>query len=131
MPIIRQSHIDRKDLQANPEVYYIFGDNDKRKGLGGLAKQCRGEPNAIGIRTKKWPGWGADDYYTDNEFEENTIKISEDFEPVWDRLREGKAVVIPLDGIGSGLANMPGRCPETYQFLKEMIEALMEVHSSP
>ena len=130
MPIIRQKHIGREDLQANTDVYYVFGDNDARRGLGGLAKQCRGEPNAIGVRTKKYPGRGSDDYYTDDELDENIEKITEDFELVWKRLIEGKTVVIPLDGIGVGLANMPDRCPDTFRFLKEMIEALIEVHVS-
>lgn len=130
MPIILQSHISREDLQANPAVYYVFGDNDARKGRGGLAKQCRGMPNAIGIRTKKFPGWGPDDYYTDDELDENIKKITEDFEVVWNFLREGKIIIVPLNGIGTGLANMSVRCPDTFRFLQEMFDALVEVHFS-
>ena len=129
MPIIRQSHISREDLQANPKVYYVFGDNDARRGLGGLAKQCRGEPNAIGIRTKKYPGWGEDAYYTDDELDENIAKITEDFEALWVHLQEGETVVIPLGGIGTGLANMSNRCPDTFRFIIEMIAAVVEVYS--
>jgi len=130
MPIILQDRIDRKDLQANPAVYYVFGDNDARKGRGGLAKQCRGMPNAIGIRTKKFPGWDIEDYYTDDEFDENVQKITEDFEIVWNLLREGKTIVMPLNGIGTGLANMANLCPDTFRFLQEMVDALVEVHFS-
>ena len=53
--IIYQKFIYRSDLKANPSVLYLFGDNLQRVGLGGQAKEMRGEPNAVGIATKKAP----------------------------------------------------------------------------
>jgi hypothetical protein len=55
MPVLRQKWITRDDLRANPNVLYLFGDNERREGLGGQAKEMRGEPNAIGVRTKASP----------------------------------------------------------------------------
>lgn len=52
MIVLHQKFIFREDLQANPDVYYLFGDNVERRGLGGQAKEMRGEPNAIGVATK-------------------------------------------------------------------------------
>jgi hypothetical protein len=48
--------IYRRDLRANPESLYLFGDNTKRVGIGGQAREMRGEPNAVGIATKNAPG---------------------------------------------------------------------------
>ena len=59
MPIKYQKWIERSDLQNNPEDVYIFGDNYARQGLCGQAKAMRGEPNALGIATKRTPDHNA------------------------------------------------------------------------
>ena len=50
MPVVRQKRIVRAELQANPHVLYLFGDNDQRDGYGGQAAEMRdeetGEPGA-------------------------------------------------------------------------------------
>lgn len=51
MPLLFQNTIRRAHLRANPKNLYLFGDNEQRRGLGGLARECRGEPNAVGIAT--------------------------------------------------------------------------------
>ncbi|MEC7290450.1 MAG: hypothetical protein VXW22_10215, partial [Pseudomonadota bacterium] len=56
MIILRQHRIYRQDLRANPGTIYVFGDNTERVGLGGQAKEMRGEPNARGIATLWSPG---------------------------------------------------------------------------
>lgn len=119
MPIIFQKRIYREDLKANPGVIYIFGDNDQRKGLGGQAKEMRGEPNALGIRTKKSPHNYDSSFYSDNELKENMEKIKDDFWEVGIKLVEGYPIVWPLDGIGTGLSEMNIRCPKTWEYLLE------------
>lgn len=52
MPIIKIKRFTRADLQAHPARLYVFGDNFQQRGLGGQTKECRGEPNAIGILTQ-------------------------------------------------------------------------------
>jgi hypothetical protein len=60
MPLIIQKQwYTKEEIQCNPDKIYVFGDNEVRKGNGGQAKACRGEPNTIGIRTKALP-WPAD-----------------------------------------------------------------------
>ena len=46
--------ITRDKIKENPDVLYLFGDNLLRKGLGGQAKEMRGEPNTLGIVSKKY-----------------------------------------------------------------------------
>lgn len=120
MPLILQSRIYRADLQANPTVLYVFGDNEIRKGLGGQAGEMRGEPNAIGIATLTAPGifWRED-----NTFHQMGI-IDADMAPLREALREGRHVVFPLDGVGTGLADLANRSPTTFAHLQRRIGEL-------
>jgi hypothetical protein len=118
MAIIFQANISREDLKANPYVYYIFGDNDLREGYGGQAYSMRGEPNAIGIRTKKAPGNLDRDFYNDDELQQNLKKIHADIETVRGILDSGTLVVIPLLGIGTGRSALRSRAPNTFSGLK-------------
>ena len=47
--IRRQTWITRADLKANRDLIYVYGDNVKRDGRRGLAREMRGEPNAHAI----------------------------------------------------------------------------------
>ena len=124
--IIYQKFIYREDLRNNPNIFYLFGDNDIRMGRGGQAKEMRGEPNAIGIRVKKAPLIG-DVYYSDSEFKENTRKINEDLNEVRKQLDYGKIIVIPSDGIGTGLALLKYKAPKTLLYLVNSLLNLREV----
>ena len=79
MPVIFQKFIYRADLQNNPDVLYVFGDNLVRKGRGGQAKEMRGHPNAVGVATKNTPGHGErHHYFSDGNFEEQQKVIDKD-----------------------------------------------------
>lgn len=118
--IVRQSRIYRADLQANPDVLYVFGDNVRRVGMGGQAGEMRGEPNAVGIATKWSPGREEDDYFSDDEYQTATAIIQQDFAPVKLSLRLGATVVFPLDGIGTGLSELPERAPRIFEYLRTL-----------
>jgi len=124
--IILQKFITRKDIQSNPKVLYVFGDNDKRAGKGGQAKEMRGESNSIGIRVKKAPGTTQEVYYTDIEALQNIEKITADFKVIEEHLINGGIVVIPTDGIGTGLAKLIDTAPITLQFVKGMVKELIK-----
>ena len=81
-------YIKRKDIQSNPDILFVFGDNDARKGMGGMAKEFRNEPNSIGIRVKKKPARTDDSYYVDEELTENCLKIDEDIEAILEKAKE-------------------------------------------
>jgi|ERR1051326_516163 hypothetical protein len=127
MPVLYQKMIYRDDLRRNPSVLYLFGDNDKRAGLGGQAKEMRGEPNAVGLRTKRAPGKENDDYWSDKNFDANCAKIEEDMSRVRAQLRRGGVVVIPTDGIGTNRADMERRCPRSFHVLQQTLAALVNV----
>lgn len=124
--IIFQKFITRKDIQAHPDWLYIFGDNDQRIGKGGQAKEIRGEPNSIGIRVKKAPKTGKNVYYNDIEILDNILKITKDFKVVINHLINDGIVVIPKDGIGTGLAKLKDNAPKTLAFINMIIKELVE-----
>lgn len=129
--IYYQKWIMRADLLANPEALYLFGDNADRKGLGGQAKEMRGEINSIGIRTKYKPDDDEASFFNDdlqNRFQNQCDMIERDLSKVFRHLRDGGMLIIPADGLGSGLSQLPERAPMTNRFLLgqlNMLEALI------
>lgn len=128
MPIEIVHRYSRADLKANPEKLFIFGDNHARTGLGGQAREARGEVNAVGVRTKKAPTYEPADFLTDAEYALNVAHIFEDFGPVLAALLQGKTVVWPADGIGTGIARLPELAPLTLLFITTLIDSLMKVY---
>jgi hypothetical protein len=116
-------HTYRKHIKNNPSILFVFGDNDQRKGFGGMAKEFRGEENSIGIRTKKYPSMQEDSFYTDKEFEENKAKIDEDISLIKEKFKSYIAIIIPK-GIGSGYAKLEQKAPTTYKYLKDQLHNL-------
>ncbi|WNL50737.1 hypothetical protein RPALISO_150 [Ruegeria phage RpAliso] len=127
MPVITQKFIFRSDLRSNPDVKYLFGDNLKRVGLGGQAKEMRGEPNAIGVATKRAPGMRADDFFDDHDLRSLQKAIDEDLEPARAHLRGGGTIVIPEDGLGTGLSELPKRAPLVNKFLSDALIGLRKL----
>ena len=127
--IIFQYRIYRSDLTLNPDVYYCFGDNDDRVGLGGQAAEVRGESNSIGIRTKKSPGHSAGDFYTDEAFAECAEKIDEDFAVVEKHLKGGRVVVFPTEGFGTGLSELKKYAPKLLAYIEETMVRLADEYT--
>jgi hypothetical protein len=117
MPVIYQKMIFRGDLRKNPDVLYLFGDNDRRIGFGGQAGEMRDEPNAVGIRTKWNPGMSPADFFSDRQYKTISGMIDADFARPFEYLRRGKIVIVPADGLGTGLSELPTRAPKVNDFL--------------
>jgi hypothetical protein len=126
MPVVFQKFIYREDLKKNPKVMYLFGDNCERIGNGGQAKEMRGEPNAIGIRTKRNPAYNKDSFFTDEDFDEVKIMIYDDFMTAYDFVTRGGTIVIPSDGLGTGLAKLPTNAPMIYEEIETWIQDLVK-----
>jgi hypothetical protein len=122
--LIRQKRIYREDLRANPGILYLFGDNLLRVGLGGQAAEMRGEPNAVGVATKKAPGMRESDFFTDDDYDKNILGFAKDLRRAFEHAQRDGVVVLPYDGLGTGLSELPQRAPKTYRFLEDAIERL-------
>jgi hypothetical protein len=110
MPLKFVEHYTRSEIQSNRAVLYVFGDNFERKGLGGQAGQARGEPNAVGIATKRRPSREEDAYLTDDDYDKwvafNVLSCAQ----IDSHLTRGGVVVWPTQ-IGMGRADLQGRAP--------------------
>lgn len=108
--------IERHMLKAEPEARFVFGDNIARWGLAGQARAMRGEPNAIGIATKRAPGLYPEDFFSDDSPTDEFVLLK-DIQAVIDALNEDRTVYVPKDGLGAGLSQLPARAPRLYALL--------------
>ena len=115
-----RANIHREDLRLEPNKIFLFGDNLTGQGFGGQAREMRGEPNAIGIPTKKRPDNMVDSFFTDREYYSNVEAIKKAF----DSIPKGRDIVIPKALLGTGLARLPERAPKTYAYLLHQLELL-------
>lgn len=125
MPVLRKRYITREYVRRHPGWLFVFGDNELRKGLGGQAREMRGEKNAVGIRTKRAPE--PDAYWSDDDFITHRRMIDADLEPIEKMLSDGGIVVLPTRGIGSGLAKMKEHCPRLFIYLQKRLHVLEEL----
>lgn len=130
MPIvIQKEYYTKEQVQANRDKWFVFGDNEERKGTGGQAKACRYEPNTIGIRTKRKPRQDADAYWTDETLDDNMSMIDEDFENVEGILTNTDwTVIFPADGFGTGLANLKDNAPKTLEYIENWVAYLVDAY---
>lgn len=126
MPIIHQFDITRDDLHKNRGVLYVFGDNLTNKGLGGQAKEMRGEPNAVGIPTKKRPSMEEGSFFSDADFDAVVPLMSARFERIIRHLEKGGIVVIPAAGLGTQRAELAKRAPKINAFLTDQLIRLFD-----
>ena len=131
MRIVYQKFIWREEMKLNPHSIYIFGDNLKRVGLGGQAKEMRGEPNAFGIVTKLAPTYDPKDFLKDTE--ENFDLVLRDFQALFNLVEKGtynygdglsyriRSLVIPEDGIGTGIANLKENAPLILKYINQVL----------
>ena len=123
--ITKIGFITRTFVRANPDKIFLFGDNLLGRGNGGQAAAMRGEPNAIGIPTKKTPTHQTDAFFTDAEFEQNKAAIDSAFGQLVG-LNDGPEIVIPSAGLGTGLAKLPDLAPRTFEYLERRLALLEE-----
>jgi hypothetical protein len=123
MPLIRRKFITRQHLRANRDILFVFGDNLARKGYAGQADEMRGEPNAVGLPTKRNP-WH---YLRDFELEEIIENTEPERNKLIQHLATGGTVVWPADGIGTGLARLREHAPKIADYYDEFLKSLESI----
>lgn len=120
--------INREYVRAHREKLFIFGDNLDRQGFGGQAASMRGEPNAIGVPTKKSPSYSDEAFFYDSEFEQNKIAIDRAFDQLTKTASDStRAIVIPASGIGTGRAQLDRRAPLTFEYIMSRLNELSDL----
>lgn len=112
-----RDHITRDMLRAEPEKLFVFGDNFDRVGYGGQAKEMRGEPNAVGIPTKKSPSMREEAFFTDKSTKFWEIHTSGAIAKL---LTFEGTIVWPAAGIGTGLAQLKTRAPRIWRAIQKL-----------
>ena len=95
------------------------------RGKGGQAEEARGLDNAIGVRTKRYPSWEPEAYWSDAEFDRCAAMIDEDLVPAFEYVRAGGIVVCHINGMGTGRAGLPDKAPRIFQHLRTRIKELL------
>ncbi len=116
-----RDYITRTMLRTEPDVLFVFGDNLQRRGLGGQAKEMRGENNAIGIPTKAAPNMTEAAFLSDGDFDRWARQSG--YEICLLLAHEGK-IVWPAAGIGTGLAQLRKHAPTIWRAIERLRLAL-------
>lgn len=122
--VLKCKFYTRDLLREYPDYLFVFGDNMDRKGYGGQALACRGEPNAVGIPTKRSPTMADHAFFTDEDADVIIPVIENEFSKLFKHVANGKKVVWPEDGIGTGLAQLPERAPTIYAYIMKRLSEL-------
>ena len=123
MKVLTKNFIKIEDCLSNPKTLYLFGDNLLRKGKKGQA-QIRDCVNSFGIATKHLPSMSPEAFFEDSP--ECLEYIHKDFKKLKEVLGIGKydTVVIPANGIGTGLAKLPEKAPKVFALLNRYLQDL-------
>lgn len=99
---------------------FVIGDNVLRRGNGGQAiiRDC---PASFGVVTKRLPGQYANSFFSDCETDR--LLVEQDLLKLECLLQDNKDLIVyfPEHGIGTGLSEMPTRCPKLFNEMNEII----------
>lgn len=125
--VIRKAWISRPYVREHAATHvFLFGDNMLRRGLGGQAQAMRGEPNAIGVPTKRRPESNPAAYFTDDTIFDREVvgTIDNAFWAAKRAMMHGKNVVVATEGLGTGLSELPVRAPRILRYINGWIAEL-------
>jgi len=105
-------------LWMNKEKIYVFGDNMARFGTLGQAV-IRDEHNAFGVATKRYPGRKEEHYFADRDDEFECV--IRDLRLLY-MLSKNHTIVFPVNGIGTGLAQMHKRSPYLWSKMNQILK---------
>lgn len=130
MALIRPHMIHRADLRVAPTALFLFGDCVLREGYGSQAREMRGEPNAVGVPTKWRPDNTPGAFFDDRtlaDYPHVRAAIDEAFEVARAHLGVGYDVVVPADGLGTGLAALATRASSVLAYICSKITELQMI----
>lgn len=124
--VVRVRSLHLQSVRANPGTLFVFNDNMQRYGGPALARQIRGEPNAVGIPTKREPANRESSYFKNGDLDAQDVRMA--IQGALDRLQEhldnGGNVVLPVEGIGTGLAGLRDHAPLIYRMVNGRLQEL-------
>lgn len=124
MPLKFAPWYTREDLRMHPHSLFVFGDNLLSRGYKGQAAACRGEPNAVGIPTKRYPSNHEGSFLCDDDLPDLLPVYEEKFLYLGEHIKKGEEVIWPADGIGTGLAQLKQKAPAISKLLDDFLDNL-------
>lgn len=124
---IQKEWFSLKQCLENPNKLYVFGDNMIRRGKGGQAS-IRDAKNSIGLATKRLPSMSMDSFFSDREDE--FCIVEEDIDKILSEMQKDlryDTLVLPFDGLGTGLSQMPEKSPELFEHMVIIIEGKLNI----
>lgn len=121
-------------VQENPDVIFVFGDNARRRGMGGQAI-IRGLPNIHGIATKRIGDMARGSFFEEGNEADRKV-VEDDLAGLEALLKEGKRVIIPVSNqaekisLGLERAQLTVRAPSLYKLICDRIEAFVSEYGS-
>lgn len=111
-----------EECRKAPNDIFVFGDNTVGKGKAPGAGQAviRDEPNAFGVPTKVAPSNAASSFFSDKEEEIELVKSR--LRELFKLGRQGKTLVFPEEGIGTGRAKMAEKSPKAFALMMDILE---------
>lgn len=124
---IQESWFSLEECVENPNCLYVFGDNMIRKGNGGQAT-IRPAENSIGLATKRLPSMSDNAFFSDqnDEFE----VVEEDIDMILSEMQKDlryDTLVLPADGLGTGLSQMPEKSPKLFEHMVSILEDKLNI----
>jgi len=131
MPVFDIPMVTRDRVRAGKLFIFAFDDDEMRLTEGGLAAQCRGEANTVGIRTRRAPGSGPDTVWTDVDIARHQHLLDEDFALLISWVEAGGPVFLPKAGLGNLQPRLVDTAPRTYLFLQKKVKELRVAAAQP
>ena len=123
--------VTRDRVRAGKLFLFAFEDDEMRLTEGGLAGQCRGEANCIGIRTRRSPGMDPDSQWHDGDIARYQQLLDEDFALLVSWVEAGGPVFLPKAGLGNLAPRLVDAAPRTYLFLQKKVKELRAAAAQP
>lgn len=129
---IQEEWYSIEQCNDNPNKVYVFGDNMKGYGKLGQAT-IRQMCNSYGIATKRSPTMNDNSFYGDrqDEMDRLFLDIYGLFKCVYESEGLYDTIVLPADGLGTGLSKMPEKSPRLFAWMNETLSLLLNVDYKP
>ena len=114
------------DCRNNQNSIFVFGDNNEKSGKKGQAI-IRDESNAFGIPTKRYPSYSNNAYYSDINYDDNINRIDIAIKKILKESDNYDIIYFPEDGLGTGLAKLSTKAPNTYKYLLEYMKDIFGI----
>jgi hypothetical protein len=129
MPVFDIPMVTRDRVRAGKLFLFAFDDDEMRSIDEGLAGQCRGETNAVGVRTRRRPG--SDATWRDNELAQHQAMLDEDFALLISWVEAGGPVFLPKVGLGMLSPRLVDTAPRSFLFLQKKVKELRAAAAQP